>query len=330
MNRLTAVIAILAIFAVGCGVDRASEDVAVATEVATDGEGDEAAATTLPAISPPTTGAPDEIAVSADFGDGITWELTYAELNELVVSTQEDEEFVNLVFQGVAPPDFALMVAADQLFDQAVRAELSIAGGDVSDDDLAESEQALLAQVEALYAATSTDPVADAAALYDRLPYLEFLVGFQAAQNALSAQVVEGTDQPEVPCVSHILVDTEPEAQDILTRLDGGEDFAALAQELSTGPSGPGGGDLGCADSANYVPEFRDAVDTAEVGEFVGPTQTDFGFHVLVVNGFEAAEADGRALATQLLQNRIAMAEVEVDTGFGVWDPVQLTIVPGQ
>ena len=42
----------------------------------------------------------------------------------------------------------------------------------------------------------------------------------------------------------HILVDTKETAENVITRLDGGEDFATLAKELSTGPSGPNGGDL--------------------------------------------------------------------------------------
>ena len=43
----------------------------------------------------------------------------------------------------------------------------------------------------------------------------------------------------------HILVDTKETAENVITRLDGGEDFATLAKELSTGPSGPNGGELG-------------------------------------------------------------------------------------
>ena len=43
----------------------------------------------------------------------------------------------------------------------------------------------------------------------------------------------------------HILVDQEPEAVEIIGELQGGADFAQLAMERSTGPSGPNGGDLG-------------------------------------------------------------------------------------
>jgi hypothetical protein len=75
-------------------------------------------------------------------------------------------------------------------------------------------------------------------------------------------------------CSSHILVDTDPEALAVLDRALAGEDFAALAMELSTGPSGPNGGDLGCSSPVQYVPEFAEASMAAEVGIAYGPVET--------------------------------------------------------
>jgi peptidyl-prolyl cis-trans isomerase C len=45
---------------------------------------------------------------------------------------------------------------------------------------------------------------------------------------------------------SHILVKTETEVNDLISQIDGGADFAALAREHSNCPSGAEGGDLGC------------------------------------------------------------------------------------
>lgn len=310
------------LFAVGCGVDRSSEDVEAAP-VSVDESGEDLTATTLAPVTP-TTGAPDDVAISADFGDD-SWEFTHGELNGIVVPTQEDEDFVNLVFRGVPPPDFAITVLAENLFAQAVRTELAAAGGEITDEDLTTSEESLLIQVESFFS-TSTDPSGDAQAFYDRSPYLNFLVEYQAAQDALTTALAASADPADgLPCVSHILVETEPEGDAILTRLADGEDFASLAQELSTGPSGPAGGELGCAPSSQYVPEFAAAVDSAVVGEYVGPIQTDFGWHVLVVDRFEV---DGRSIASELLQERISAADITVDPALGTWDPLSLTILP--
>jgi peptidyl-prolyl cis-trans isomerase C len=83
---------------------------------------------------------------------------------------------------------------------------------------------------------------------------------------------------------SHILVETEAEADAAIARAANGDDFAALARELSTGPSGPNGGSLGWFGRGMMVQPFQDAVDTLEVGQVSGPVQTQFGWHVIKLN----------------------------------------------
>lgn len=83
---------------------------------------------------------------------------------------------------------------------------------------------------------------------------------------------------------SHILVETEEEAADLITKLDEGAMFADLAREYSTGPSGPNGGELGWFTEGMMVKPFEDAVLGLEVGQVAGPVQTQFGWHVLVLN----------------------------------------------
>ena len=72
---------------------------------------------------------------------------------------------------------------------------------------------------------------------------------------------------------SHILVETEDEAKALVTELDGGADFAELAKEKSTGPSGPRGGALGWFGTGQMVPEFENAVKDMEVGAVSAPDQ---------------------------------------------------------
>jgi len=83
---------------------------------------------------------------------------------------------------------------------------------------------------------------------------------------------------------SHILVATEEEAADIVKRLEGGEDFAELARQLSTGPSGPNGGQLGWFGVGQMVKPFEDAVVALQVGQVSAPVQTQFGWHVIKLN----------------------------------------------
>jgi peptidyl-prolyl cis-trans isomerase C len=81
----------------------------------------------------------------------------------------------------------------------------------------------------------------------------------------------------------HILVETQSEAQALVDELQNGADFAELAMEHSTGPSGPAGGDLGWFTAQAMVEPFSDAVAVLEDGEFtVEPVQTQFGWHVIL------------------------------------------------
>lgn len=82
----------------------------------------------------------------------------------------------------------------------------------------------------------------------------------------------------------HILVESEDEAAAIIDRLAGGADFAALAEELSIGPSGPNGGDLGFFSQGQMVAPFAEAAFALEPGSFTdAPVQTQFGWHVILV-----------------------------------------------
>jgi len=80
----------------------------------------------------------------------------------------------------------------------------------------------------------------------------------------------------------HILVETEEEARAVIAELDGGADFAELAAEKSTGPSGPNGGDLGYFTRGRMVPPFEEAVFALEPGGVTAnPVETQFGWHVI-------------------------------------------------
>lgn len=126
---------------------------------------------------------------------------------------------------------------------------------------------------------------------------------------------------------SHILVETEEDANIIKLELDAGADFATLAKERSTGPSGPSGGELGWFSKGRMVPEFEQAVINLKLGQISDPVQTQFGWHVIILNErrktaapeFEAVREE---LATRL-QNLAVEARVnELTTAAKIERPV--------
>ena len=79
----------------------------------------------------------------------------------------------------------------------------------------------------------------------------------------------------------HILVATQGEAETVIKRLEKGEDFAALAGELSLGPSASRGGDLGYFLAEEMVQAFSDAAFALQPGELSAPVETEYGWHVI-------------------------------------------------
>ena len=95
--------------------------------------------------------------------------------------------------------------------------------------------------------------------------------------------------QAEQVRARHILLKTEEEAKQVLAELEGGRDFAELAKEKSTGPSGPRGGDLGWFGPGMMVPAFEKAAYALKAGEVSQPVKTKFGFHVIKLEERKAA-----------------------------------------
>jgi peptidyl-prolyl cis-trans isomerase C len=122
----------------------------------------------------------------------------------------------------------------------------------------------------------------------------------------------------------HILLASEDDAKAVISELEGGADFEALAKEKSTGPSASQGGDLGYFKKGQMVPEFGDAAFAMEVGSTSEePIQTQFGFHVIKVEdkrtvepSFEETEPQlrqeiAREIVTALVEGLRGGAEIE-------------------
>lgn len=106
----------------------------------------------------------------------------------------------------------------------------------------------------------------------------------------------------------HILSKTEEEANANIEALKKGADFAELAKEKSTEPgASERGGDLGWATPETFVPEFSQAMTSLKPGEFSQqPVQTQFGWHVILLEDIREAEKPDLASVRPQLQRMVA------------------------
>ena len=280
-------------------------------------------------------------AVAASFGDN---ELTVGELNDILTSNPDAQTAT-----GDAPAAGASTRAADEitgwLIVEAVDDELAARGAAADDSHEAE---ALTLFVDA--------PDVDVES-----PFGQQLLRLQTVLAALREYADESTrgepvdvEPPEYLCASHVLVETEADALAVIEELDAGLDFAAAAIEFSTGPSGPTGGDLGCADTAGYVPEFADGARANGAG-VTPPVQSQFGWHVIQVRSIGPlsvenhpemdvevvettlinAEAGAREAAAGAAFDEVVAAgrarvdaDVDIDPRYGTWDAETGAVTP--
>ncbi|MEM9966622.1 MAG: peptidylprolyl isomerase [Pseudomonadota bacterium] len=131
-------------------------------------------------------------------------------------------------------------------------------------------------------------------------------------QTAYEAQYTNVEAEEEYNA-SHILVDTLEDAQTIKEELVNGADFAEMAREKSTGPSGPSGGSLGWFGKGMMVPAFEEAVIALTPGEVSVPVETQFGWHLILLNEVRKTEAPEleevrEELDLQIRQTRVQTA----------------------
>jgi len=139
------------------------------------------------------------------------------------------------------------------------------------------------------------------------------------ASNQATEQEIFNAYEEQIALVSnkefkarHILVDTQSAAVALVEELQGGADFIKLAQEHSTGPSGPSGGDLGWFTAQAMVKPFSDALATMEDGAFTtSPVQTQFGWHIILLEETRDGSPPPLESVSDVIKQRIAQQKFQ-------------------
>ena len=144
-------------------------------------------------------------------------------------------------------------------------------------------------------------------------------------------------------CVKLVVTEDQPSSQAAFDRIKGGEDFGAVAADVSIdATSAAAAGDLGCVARSQLAGVFGlDAIDAAKVGDLLGPADGQGSFLIIKITGTKVPTfAESRAqLAEQLpddsaierdkvLAEAFVAADVTVDARYGTWDAKKATVVP--
>jgi parvulin-like peptidyl-prolyl isomerase len=147
-------------------------------------------------------------------------------------------------------------------------------------------------------------------------------------------------------CISHILVDTKEQVDQLRAQIEGGAKFADVAQEQSKDTnSGQQGGFLGCfqeGEPLGFVEPFKSEAEKLPVGQLSQPVQTEFGFHLITVVAERALPDVAEELRAQLTQQQgqsgfnellislVKRADIEVNPRYGRFskDQASLGVIP--
>jgi parvulin-like peptidyl-prolyl isomerase len=225
-----------------------------------------------------------------------------ATVGDVELSRADVDALIGPIEGEMTPNEFASFLSAFIIWEAVVQASAEEFGIEISDEEA----QARLDQITQEFApGASIEDVMASTRLSEeglRKAATELLIEEQVQERlATNASVATDADAAaeiardplawtEV-CAAHILVETQEEAADVSARLAGGEAFASIAANVSIDPgSGANGGDLGCTSPSNYVAEFAEATMAAFVGEPTEPVESQFGFHIILVESRSVAE----------------------------------------
>jgi len=324
-----------------------------------------------------STGGPGAAAAATVNGTDVSMSSFYEDLDAFA---QNDEVRQALQLTEPFPPDggetsystdYTAQVLSYRIGNLLIEQELDDTGQAPSDADVQQAEQSL-AQVPG----TADLPTEVRSRLADQLANQQALDRILSEQQGGQAVTDEEVRQyydanldsfmsslgGEAACLSHILIAFDPtnlsaaeptpeqdaaalaRVEEAVTRLEAGEDFAAVAAVSDDTGSAAEGGDLGCIGrGTGYPVQFEDAALTQPLGEVGEPVRSEFGYHLLLVRtrGVVPFEEIQDEIRTQLeqqaqqaggalgpwLQQASAAADVTVDARFGTFDPSSGSLV---
>lgn len=235
---------------------------------------------------------------------------------------------VSLVMQSVASRarQSGAQLTEEQLIEAGTRqvVETKLLAQEARRRDIAEGSERIAATMGRIEEQAGGRAALEAALAQGGMTYDQFRVG--VAENDLVTQLitnqirptVQVTDQevadfytghpeafqsPEKVHARHILITASPSASDeekaaarakaeaARERVVKGEDFAAVAKEVSQCPSASSGGDLGFFVAADMVKPFADAAFGLKDGELSPVVETQFGYHVITSEGRQPASS---------------------------------------
>ena len=242
---------------------------------------------------------------------------------DTVVATVGDTQITmgEVIIARMALPQqyaqFPNEVLFDGLVDQLVQQQLlSDALGETPD----RITYTIANELRALRAAVVISEIAESAVTEDDI------------QAAYDARFADAAEIPEFRA-SHLLVETQEEAAAAKARIDDGQEFTDVARDVSTGPTGPNGGDLGWFGAGAMVPEFEEQITSLEIGGVSEPFETQFGWHVATLDETRvqtrpALDDLRRELAGELQElavtarlEELATAQTVIEPEEGQFDP---------
>ncbi len=273
----------------------------------------------------------DVLEEMADRGD------VYVEDPETFANFAPFERFATEDVDTVTAEEMPLMqeVLGRQIIFQLLDAEVEARGETPTEEDAAAARE----QVEAAFGQLLDTPFHNReVARFEDVMVLTRVLGEEVDEITVDELYEQILASGDTACSSHILVETNEEAEQVIADIEAGGSFEEIAIERSLDPgSGASGGSLGCGPASQFVPEFAAAVVEQPVGEIGQPVQTDFGFHVIRVdarpmplNDETRAQLEPQVASTNDQASRSALddwirgvldtAEVQVDTKIGYWD----------
>jgi parvulin-like peptidyl-prolyl isomerase len=205
--------------------------------------------------------------------------LNIARQRGVAINDKDVDELISQIRQNIQSNPAGLTI------EDAVHAQLGLPG--VEAPEFRQFISSLVAQRKLAETLVTTDTVR------------------QDLTTQMMAQANQKSDQVHA---AHILVETEDEAKKVLERLAKGEQFDALAKELSKDPgSGANGGDLGWIQKGQTVPEFDKAIfEDLKPGETTKTAvKTNFGYHIIKVLEREQRAAMTEEQAKQAIEQGI-------------------------